>query len=322
MFVADIGDGRLGIFRITEVEEKSIYKETTASVDYVLVAYADHQLNNQRYLDLEAKVVQTKYFVKEFIDYHQNPYLTDYDYNVLKELTTHYDRLVDHYYRTFLSTQYKCFLVPNQPYLTYDPFLTKLMVQAFDSYTHPKAAYVKTFNVKEAVHYQTPTIWDAVYQRDPFLLLEATQRVILVPSSSFVREPLLEGIYFTGIETVVYPLNTTKTVDTRINCTITEQQQLAFFRSDDTKVLNHHNGLPIIKPANLGGYYVLSEDFYRNTNRLSLLEAQLKLYIESKPLDPSSLLTIAKDVLNWGSLERFYYLPLVLFMLHSVKRGL
>ena len=326
VFVADIGDGRLGIFRITNTEEKSIYKETTASIDYVLVAYADNRYNNKRYLDLEAKVIQTKYFVKEFIDYHQNPYLTDYDYNLVKDLTKHYTRLLDHYFNYYLSKEYKTFLVPLQSSLTYDPYLTSCLVKAFDTYSHPLASLVKTFNVNEDYQYKLPTVWDLVLNRDEYLYPDIIQRALLVGSNRFSKDPLLEGIYFSGVETVIYPVTNgtggEPKLDSYYSSKLTEACVPLLGKSTNTRSINNYLGVPIIKPAWLQGYYIFSQDFYRRTSNLSVLEAQLDLYIRAKPNDPAALKAIVEDIPNWGSVERFYYIPFVLFMLDNIKRGI
>ena len=73
MFVADIGDGRSGIFQITNSEKKSIFKESVYEINYALVDYA----TGDRLNDLNKKVVKDSYFLMDYLEHGQNPLLSN-----------------------------------------------------------------------------------------------------------------------------------------------------------------------------------------------------------------------------------------------------
>ena len=87
MFLADIGDGREGIFTVTRTERKSLLKETCYQIEYVLVAYST---DTERMRDLEQKTIKTLQFVKEFLLFGQNPVVVDSEYATVRELKTSY----------------------------------------------------------------------------------------------------------------------------------------------------------------------------------------------------------------------------------------
>ena len=44
MFIADVGDGRTAIFKVTNTERKSIFKDTCYAIDYMLINYTTKEL--------------------------------------------------------------------------------------------------------------------------------------------------------------------------------------------------------------------------------------------------------------------------------------
>lgn len=322
MFIADIGDGRSGLFRITTVEEKSIYKETTASIDYQLVSYADGVGGEKRFKDITDKVVETRHFVREFTDYNQNPYVTDDDYNTYKLLSGLYPEIVDNYYRMFVSRRYKCLLVPGQAIPTYDPFLTRFMVRAFDASNTKRSTLIKTFNVKEDPVMSLPTLWDALYDRDEDILNYITTQMVLVPSKSFTTDPILEGIYYSGMQEVIYPYNPVPDVDGFSPCILKDATRSALTPSADTKAKNHYQGTPLIPETHQKLWYVFTKNFYDCNKHMTIIEAQTWRYIRNEPVDQDKVLALANDYHNWGSLEKFYYVPILLLLIHSIIRGI
>ena len=59
MFIADVGDGRTAIFKVTSCERKSIFKDTCYSIDYILTNYTTKELR----ADLDNKVIKKYAFL-------------------------------------------------------------------------------------------------------------------------------------------------------------------------------------------------------------------------------------------------------------------
>lgn len=322
MFVADIGDGRKGIFRIITTEEKSFYKESTATIDYQLVSYADGPQGNTRFQDLESKVIEVRHFVHEFMDYNQNPFVSTEQYQNYKVLEEAYTEIADNYYRLFTSKKYKSILIPCQKTLTYDSFLVRFLIKAFDGNVTPRASMLKSFNVSEDSYMNLPTLWDALLDRDTDLMNYITTRMMLVPTLHFTREPMLEGIYYSGINETLYPINPIPDIDSTCPDKLKVCVGPSIIPSNDFKSTVPYQGSPLIKKAAQSDYYIFSKDFYFRTQDVSLLEAQTWLYLENKPLNQDVLVALVKEYHQWGSVEKCYYLPILLLLIHSVIRGM
>jgi len=72
-----------------------------------------------------------------------------------------------------------------------------------------------------------------------------------------------------------------------------------------------------IYPVLYDDYYVLSANFYGATDTQSTLEAAVWAYLKGQALDASQLNQTAGLVYQWGVLERFYYVPLLITLLRS-----
>jgi hypothetical protein len=68
--------------------------------------------------------------------------------------------------------------------------------------------------------------------------------------------------------------------------------------------------------------YILSSAFYtRDNTNLSLLESLLLDYIDFKIIAARDILKVCDDILNWGHVERFYYIPLLLLLIkYNLRR--
>lgn len=327
MFIADIGEGRTGIFRVTSVEEKSIFKETTSSIDYLLVSYADGTLSDKRVQDLELKVIKEQYFVRDFMLYNQNPFLATDEYNLLEYISKQYHLVVDNYFRMFTSHRLKSILIPNQKQITYDSFLATFLSKAFDGSDTDNAIYFTLFKLNEDRVMELPTIWNVLLERNPSLLSYCTTKVGIVDTSRFTHDPMLEGVKYVGIDYIVYPINPVVDIDTEylLDSKVSNNTNLVSLSingSTDEKSIGLFNNTVLIKRINQCTYYVLSKDFYLNTDNQSVLEGQVWKYLRNEPVDIRAIDALVKDYHNWGRVEKFYYIPILLVLMKSIIRGI
>lgn len=322
MFVTDIGDGRQGLFRVTDVEEKSFYKEAAATINYVLVDYADGPAGAKRYADLEAKVIETRYFVLEFSNYNQNPYVTEEDYGNYRDFTEAYSEILDNYLRMFYSKVAKTILVPKQAKPTYDPFLVRFMLKAFDGNSNRRMINVKDFDLSQDPNIDCPTLWEALLDRDTDILRYITTMMTVVPSSAFSINAYLENIYYSTAEEVVYPLNPIGTADGACDGIRKQVSRLALCPSTDGTANEPFKGKYPVDVTFKDNYYIFTRHFYEKDIHMTWLEAQTWNYLEKKPVDIEVLKELVRQHHNWGTLEKFYYIPVLLLLIYSVIRGI
>lgn len=209
MFIADIGDGRSGIFKITSTERKSILRDTCYAVDYVLINYTTPELRE----DLNSKIIENYVFRNDFLDYGQNPIIVKSEEEIIYKLGIHFQEIVNVYFKSFYSNEYKTLLVPGQEAPVYDHFLVQAVKKFFNTWDCQDIQYVKTLNLDDDNNMKHPTIWDMLYNIDKRLMNYVPAKAGLVSSKLFTRDPMMEGIYYTRIPYVVYPEVSWKDVD-------------------------------------------------------------------------------------------------------------
>lgn len=338
MFIADIGDGRTGIFTITRSERRTILKETCYLVDYLLVSYGDEE----RIKDLNKKTIKKTHFIKSFLHFGQNPVVIDSEYNAIVELKKDYKRLLAHYFKDFYSNEIKTLIIPDQKNISYDPFLTKTLISILDTNDSPFIKNIRVLNVDGDNAMKAINIWDCLLNLSEDLIIMANYKYGLVAVENFEIDPRYNGIRYSGVSDVIYPLEERTDVDKDhemskhiIPSLIKEGKP----RTSDIRKLIHKptlNGfylekndekeglesLPFIHLVTKDDFYVLSEAFYFDVKEdQSQLEVMVRQTLENKPLNLLQLKEIVNMCKHWNNLERFYYIPILLILIKSGLRG-
>lgn len=331
MFIADIGDGRAGLFTIIEVNRKTYLKDSFTEVRYGLV----HYLRPEAEQDLNRKTIKRTVFYKEFLQWGQNPQLLEGEFNDLEKLKKLHADLVNFYFKDFFSLQYRTLLVPNQTGPTYDPFVTSAYQDWVSTDEVPGLAQLRKPVVTANRNADSYTLWTALERMNAGYLGAAIQQMRLLNTNAFKGMPEVSSIYYTGIQQVACPLDARTDVDAPYdgleNCfTGTSLLGTTGLRWKDLmRYLPSSNldgflltqptaELPDIVPVTVDEYYVLSEKFYRpNGPMASKLEVLTKQALNQEPIDKVTLLSLAENCMKWPNLERFYYMP-ILFALMKV----
>lgn len=201
VFIADIGDGQEGIFKITNSERRSIFRDTCYAVEYQLIDYLKPE-----YLGLLAsKVIQKYMFRRDFLEYGQSPLIVDSEAAIISKIEVHYKSILEVYFKSFFSKEYSTLIIPGQEYPIYDPFLTKAVLTFFTTWDSPEVRYVRLMNVDDDNNMSAVSFWDMLIKGDRTLLNYVFTEYGIVSSKLFTKNPMLEGIYFSGIPFIMYP---------------------------------------------------------------------------------------------------------------------
>ena len=336
MFIADIGDGRGGVFAITRVEAKTHLRESHAEVEYRLVEYGDKGSTYRE--NLELKTIRRLVFHREFMHWGQNPQIVESEFDALLELSKLYNDLTNFYVKDFYSKQYRTLLIPNQSDVAYDPYVVEAVLDWVSGDDIPMLRRVRRLTVSANRNAESYTIWSALARMNDSYLNSAVHHVRLMHTRAFQGLPEISSIYYTGVRLVACPTDARTDVDAPYehgNCFVSDGNLLAqtglrwkdltryipssnlqgFFKDPPAE-----NTLPDIVPVTVDEYYVLSEKFYRaseTTAMASKLEVLTKQALRQEPIDRVTLLNVAKHAMKWPNLERFYYMP-ILFALMKV----
>lgn len=331
MFLADVGDGREGVFQITLTEKKSLLKDSVYFIEYQLIYFSDASPDKKA--DLDSKVVQEFHYSKDFLKHGQDPLLITSEYNAVNELKLKYQELIDHYFRWFFSKEFNTLMVPGQSYSTYDHFVVSYMASILNTDDNPQLRFMRKLNVDDDYYLKEPQIFEAVLNRDLLALQTGNKKMGMVSARSFNNNTFLEGIRFTGVDNVIYPSVPQTVYDARHTRVIKPLLQTTLSSVDtrggnlneivyDTVLSSDNQTMKTLQSVLVDDYYVLSENFYENKPNKTLLELLLYNYFENKPNNAVDVLKVTKTFTNWGGLERFYYIPIVLAIIKNTIRSL
>lgn len=327
MFRANIGDGRLGIFQVTRSEMKSIYKESCFEIEYQLNDYD----TKERWQDLLSKVVETVVFIGNFLQHGQNPLLHEEEYDLFAKLSERVEVITKDYFKSFFSNEFKIIMMPGQGKRIYDPFLQEMLVRSFTTWDAPELRQMRMLNVDGDDNMKCRHLFSMIFTCDYDQMPLVSDEMGLVLAKQFIRDPMLEGVYHSGVDYVVYPKNPVLTVDYELRPPTKALAPVEILsapgrtrRLRDTIPNTNLPGLPtpitstpLIHPVLVDSYYVFSEAFYQESEGQSQLELAVSDYLKNKPLSNRMLMEFCEAYKSWGGLELFYYVPILLLLMRA-----
>jgi len=290
VFIADVGDGRGALFSVLSVSRKTIYKESAFEITYKLIDYVNDELTT----NLNDKTVEVNHFDRDRLRGGYNGLITDDDISrrvVVKKLI---ESLTQTYEDMFFDVESNT-IAFNDPIdgLVYDPHLIKVLRKLSVNWKRlPRA-----LNCSNVPGQRVTTLWDYITDGElytmPFTQVMANSAVV-----NYATQPLLGGIAWTNIRHVRIP------VEGQVEIT------------DDVTV---DMEVPMVWPSTLGGSYIVSSNFYNDTDKKSLLERYLSMWFSGKSLDTTHLIMLAEDVRSWSPLTQFYQIPILIILLQSLE---
>lgn len=343
MFVANVDNGQSAIFTLTSAEKASYLKTSNYQIQYKLVAYTDPTL----VADLDNKSVAVFQFSRELLEQGQNPLLTSSAFALRGGFEQLFTDLASMYFRDFFSVERQTLLVPDQNFETYDHFLTKALVDIVGTDESLVLPRIRMPAVEGDQAMTNVTVWDALMQANRSLLITGIQRMGITPTVVFRNFPYLTGIYYSGINQIVYPYDARTDVDVKYGYasgapvtgytndgTPRYRELERLFREKDELFFKvcckcvedpgrPDAGLPVIVPVTQDDYYVFTGALYgvRNTAMASQLEVLVRQAINNQAFNKDTLANIAAQAFGWPNLERYYYIPALLALMRIALRS-
>ena len=327
-FVTDAGDAELGIFRVTNVERKTFNRDSAFAIDYELVGYVSR--SKELYDSLVAKVIRTYYFSKDRLIEGLQPILKDTEHQQVHSLKAYYRDIVSYYFKTFFNRSYMTLVLPGQEHAIYDSFLVNYLFKIVDTFDAPEIRGVKQIPTDNDPYLSQPQLWSLLYDKDYDGLASCNQSMGLVTRYVFNTSIYINGLAFSNIDYIVYPvaadLSVKTATDERLKPVSVEViAEAKNSTGSPADLINNtyvdNNKTYQLTPLVMGDrFYVLSEAFYSG-GELSVLEILVKDYLKSQTLDLNKLLALCKHFKGLGRLEQFYYGPILLTLLKEADRA-
>lgn len=332
-FIADIGDGRSGFFHVKEVTQKSHLRDTVFEIEYELMFIVNEELLEK----LHEKVVQENYYVRDYTQYGGNPVLGKQEWDDFQYLSLWNERIARHYFHQFFNNEHRTFLIPLKDTIVYDPYVVEFLQRLWPTDLIPELSYMRVYARDTDKNRFDKTVWDAIIENDPYILKTCSTEFGILPRRFLrSRNANIKGVGYSSLPFIYHPIRYNRTTeDVVINGTLTIKLPELYREYNSPRILK----LPL---KQLGGFtfgynppnieqdakklstfetYVFSPSFYRGeVNNMAVLEKLTYQLLQGESLDVPTVRRLAEACIDWGEVEQFYYIP-VLVAISKVALG-
>ena len=319
MFIADIGDGFAAIFEIIVSEQQSLFKQSVYRVEYQSIDYAE----GDRLVDLERKVVDTRYFELDFVKHGQNPVILPSEKKLLDTLKHYYPIIAENYFKKYFSERYACMVLPRDDMMIYDHFLTRAVSRWFTPADYYKLVKLRVLPIENIKAFKAESIFDLIEDHDGYAISSIFSKVGMVSEQAYATHGRIPQIARVGLDYLVYPIDLSYSVDTKdkyqAKLSLSPSPLPAFNGYTETE----YQGIKLLPRLDLNNSYIFSPYFYQNERTLlSHLELETCRYLDSNNIIKEIIEAMIADWQNWYPHEQFYYTPILLMLMNASIRDL
>lgn len=318
MFIADIGDGRAGLFTITNIETMSPYKDTAYQIEYGFVDFLTPELDK----NINGKTIEEAHYDIDYARTGKNPIIASADYFDREHLQACEAAMTRHYFTEIYDREFTTFLLPGQITTTYDPYLTRFVDKLIDGDKRPHTGYLVVYNETRGGDPKPTTLWDMLVAQDPNQFKYVCREMQVVDTVRFRSASALYGsLGNSGILQTIYPK-----LD-MLNGTDIEHNYESIYNNynysniDNININNTKNDSTLL-PTSVEVYtsYVLTENFYKQDRpAMNVLELEVHNLITGKPINASHVKKMVDEYFLASKLVQFYTFPLLVSLCRTAS---
>lgn len=323
MFMADVGDGQIGVFAISSVTPVTYSLQTAYQVSYYLVSYQSQAIID----NLVLKTIETQYYVREFLQTGKDPLLTPASVARKNDLERLGAEAFNLFKSSFVSRKYEHVFLPGQEKKSYDKYMVAFLRHFINISRHRELARLNYPSFDGVGKMDVDTLWDCILDMAPISSRNVCKKQALVDTWILKGSSNFTSVYYTAIELLVYPTDDTYDVDDDNN---TDVPPITYPIVEGSVGIEQNpivdNGDPTVPNATIypvmyDDYYVLSVAFYNEDRpNQSLLELSLTRALAGETLNSDDIVKLCDEVSQWGTLEQFYYIPILLVLIDYFLR--
>lgn len=317
-FLMEIGNGRLGRFEIQNVRPLSLYQNRAYEFELRLMELATTVVVEK----MDKKVVETLYFIEEFILNGQNPLLTPKGFNDRLELKRQLTMMSKQYIAENYSHEHATLLVPEQDSPTYDPYVVTCILNLLEHDAHPLMKKIRNLNVDGRQARKYVDLYTVLMNCDIDSLCMCFTEAGIVDTRKWSGNYSIASIRFSQLKQLVYPVEMNHGVDRYHTPTMTgapEARPLVKTAGTYAEI----NGVAPIEVNLADRAYVFPKEFYDQTMDEQAALTKLTMdYLENKSIDVPTLGELIKQRKSWSPVERFYREPILIILIKAALKGI
>lgn len=319
MFVADVGNGREGIFTLLDVTPMSYMLEKCYEISYRLMDLK----TKDRLDDLTEKTVKVSYFVKDFLMHGQNPVLSGNTVSLKKQLDGHGFSLLDHFLTDFAVNEQRFLLVPGQDRPTYDHFVNTFLMSFLNTSQNDKMRMLNYPSLKEVQAMQVTTVWDLLISQQPVdtkaMGARLEKQMAITDTWTIKNTPSFGSLYYSSVHRLVWPFGASESVSTHL----LESGDELYLEAPYVDPEVSEEQRRYVYAVTTDEHYVFSQAFYEgdreNQSQLEHLTTQM---LAREKISEKRLVELCDRAYGWQPMERFYYIPVLLVLIQYAVRSL
>lgn len=327
MLLLDVGQGRAGLFSVSEVRTATIFKGTAYTINFRLIRFIDSQ-SDSGLTDLENKVVENYEYIQDLLGQGKEPVIQVSAARIYRKLKVQRTLLLEYYLNTFYSREKETLFLPDQLNRVYDPMVTKTLLRIYNTNEHPDLRDIRELNTDAVPELDYTTIWDCLLSCRSELLPTISRKAEIMGVGMFYNNPALINIAYMGVDKIIVPRSAYSVDRHESHRTLLSFKD--FLPNPPTKIddLTNHTGIDPGEPQlqdtplvrELSGY-LFNEEVYTSGEVSSRIESLVVSYFNGTGLNQDDLLDLAERAYKWPWIEGFYYIPVLMILINSAVRG-
>lgn len=317
VFLMDLGNGRLGRFEVHNPRPLSLYQDRAFEFELRLMSMATVDV----VAALDKKVVETLFYIEEFILNGQNPLITPESHQQRLLLKRHYESISKSYIAENYSHQHSTLLVPAQVQATYDPYVVSFILDLFEHDIHPLVRKIRDLNVDGKQTRNYVDIYTVLLNGEVDALSMCFKEASAISAKEWSSNYSTASIRLSLIPMIIYPVTPNHGADRYYNHTETGDVDGTPIVWGDAITDVIDSGLAV--DAVTGKGYVFPSEFYDQTQEGMAKLSKLTMdYLEAKPIDVPDLLELAVKCRLWDAVPKFYYVPILVLLIKAAIKGI
>lgn len=307
-FYADIGDGRMGLFVINNVEQMSVYNDTAYYIEYGLFDYVTPEID----AEINGRVVQDTVYDMDFAHTGKNPIIAYDEYFTRERLAREELGLVDHFFSQFFDKEVGTFSVPddNTWRRLYDPFHTRFVDRLIEHEKRPPRLRLLVLDESLGAHNQPVTVFDMLVKQDVRQFKYVARNMQLLSAQYFRGgSVLMGGVAYSGMDDIIYP----------------KTEYTPSFDNDltgDASTNGDPEGL-MFREIHMQDNYILSEAFYEQRKvEMTMLEREVHNLITQQPISVDNVDQLLNAYYDVPKLVQYYAFPFLVTLCRTAAQRL